>query len=148
MTADDFRRLALGFDGASEGAHMNHPDFRANGRIFATLHPDNVRGMVKLTPERQQQFMRASRAFEPASGAWGLQGATMVRLDAIDEETLGEAMTAAWQLSKPSSVAGRQSSVASRQSSVKAGSRRSKSASQSKSSSRRNAKPARRRTRR
>ena len=47
MTADDFRRLALGFDGASEGAHMNHPDFRANGRIFATLHPDNVRGMVK-----------------------------------------------------------------------------------------------------
>ncbi len=135
MTADDFRRLALGFDGASEGAHMNHPDFRAHGRIFATLHPDNVRGMVKLTPELQQRFMRGSRAFEPASGAWGLQGATMVRLDAIEEETLGEAMTAAWQLSKLSSAkaAGRQSKSPSRR---------------SKSPSRTNAKRSRRSTRR
>ena len=134
MTADDFRRLALGFDGASEGAHMNHPDFRAHGRIFATLHPDRVRGMVKLTPELQQRFIRGSRAFEPASGAWGLQGATMVRLDAIDEETLGEALTAAWQLM--------QSSVAGRRSSVKASRR------QSKSPSRQKTKTARRRIRR
>jgi hypothetical protein len=142
MTADDFRRLALAFDGAVEGAHMNHPDFRAHGRIFATLHPDGVRGMVKLTPELQKQFMRGSRAFEPASGAWGLQGATMVRLDAIDEEVLGEAMTAAWQLS-------RQSSAASRRSSVNVAGRESKPASRrSKSSAGPKAKPARRSKRR
>jgi hypothetical protein len=97
MTADDFRRIALGFDGAVEGAHMNHPDFRANGRIFATLSEDLTRGMVKLSPDVQKQFLRASRAFQPASGAWGLQGATMVQLDALDEETLGDAMTVAWQ---------------------------------------------------
>jgi hypothetical protein len=107
MTADDFRRIALGFDGAVEGAHMNHPDFRANGRIFATLNQDNTRGMVKLTPDVQKQFMRASRAFQPASGSWGLQGATMVELDAIDEETLGEAITSAWQLSATAATARR-----------------------------------------
>jgi hypothetical protein len=77
---------------------MAHPDFRANGRIFATLHPDGKRGMVKLTPDQQREFIDASpSSFQPASGAWGRQGCTMVRLDSIDEGTLGEAMTLAWQ---------------------------------------------------
>jgi hypothetical protein len=37
MTAGDFRRIALSFDGAEEGAHMGAVDFRVGGRIFATL---------------------------------------------------------------------------------------------------------------
>jgi len=77
---------------------MDHPDFRANGRIFATIYPDNTRGMVKLTPEQQQEFIDHDPAvFEPASGAWGRQGCTTVRLAAADEATVGEAMTLAWQ---------------------------------------------------
>jgi hypothetical protein len=55
MKPDDFRRIALSMTDAIESAHMGHPDFRANGRIFATLSPD------------------------------------------ADEETVGEAMTLAWQ---------------------------------------------------
>jgi hypothetical protein len=95
---DEFRRIALKMEGAVESAHMGHPDFRANGRIFATLYPDGESGMVKLTPDQQQEFMRAdSLAFAPASGAWGRQGCTTIRLDSIDEETLGEVMTLAWQ---------------------------------------------------
>ena len=44
MTADAFREIALAFDGAvEEHAHMGHPDFRANGRIFAGLHGDERR---------------------------------------------------------------------------------------------------------
>ena len=98
MTIDDFRRIALGMDGVVEGAHMNHPDFRINGRIFATIYPDGQHGMVKLTPDQQREFMQAHPAmFEPASGAWGRQGCTTVRLDVADEETVGEAMTLAWQ---------------------------------------------------
>ncbi len=94
----DFRRIALGMEDASEGAHMGHPDFRANGRIFATLYPDGERGMVKLTPEQQRRFLREHpTTFEPASGAWGRQGCTTVVLDAADEDTMGEAMTLAWQ---------------------------------------------------
>lgn len=77
---------------------MGHPDFRAHGRIFATLHPDERHGMVKLTPEQQARFIRDhAAAFTPENGAWGRQGCTRVRLDAVDEETLGEAMTLAWQ---------------------------------------------------
>ena len=98
MTPDEFRRLALKMDGSTEGAHMGHPDFRANGKIFATLYPDGQAGMVKLTPDQQQDFISAdAAAFVPASGAWGRQGCTTVRLDSIDEVKLGEAMTLAWQ---------------------------------------------------
>ena len=97
MTPDEFRRLALKMEGAAEGAHMGHPDFRANGKIFATLYPDGASGMVKLTPDQQQDFMSADAAFSPASGAWGRQGCTTVRLDSIVEDKLGEAMTLAWQ---------------------------------------------------
>jgi hypothetical protein len=98
MTPEEFRSIALKIDGSIEGAHMGHPDFRANGRIFATLYPDGQAGMVKLTPAQQQDFMSAdSAAFGPASGAWGRQGCTTVRLDSIDEDSLGAAMTLAWQ---------------------------------------------------
>ena len=98
MTPNDFRRTALAMNGAVEGSHMAHPDFRANGRIFATIYPDNERGMVQLTPGEQQAFMRDHPGvFEPASGAWGRGGSTTVQLDRVDEETLGDAMTLAWQ---------------------------------------------------
>jgi hypothetical protein len=98
MTANAFRRIALGFSGAVEGAHMGHPDFRAGGKIFATLHSGDKTGMVKLTPEQQVEFVRNHpSAFAPESGAWGRQGCTRVYLGAADEEVVGEAMTLAWQ---------------------------------------------------
>ncbi len=85
-------------DGAIERAHMGHPDFRVNGRIFATLHDDNRHGMVKLAPEQQQRFVRDHPGiFSPENGAWGRQGCTRVQLSAADEEVLGEAVTLAWQ---------------------------------------------------
>ena len=98
MTANDFRRIALGLTDAIEGAHMGHPDFRVHGRIFATLHADNKQGMVKLPPVEQDKFVRENPdMFAPENGAWGRQGCTRVQLAAVDEDTLGEAMTLAWQ---------------------------------------------------
>jgi hypothetical protein len=98
LTSDDFRRIALGMTGAIESSHMDHPDFRVNGRIFATLHGDLEFGMVKLTPEQQARFIGdAPKAFAPESGAWGRSGCTAVRLDKVDEEALGEALTLAFQ---------------------------------------------------
>src|SRR5215510_10799256 len=99
MKPTDFRKIALRLQDAIEGEHMAHPDFRVNGRIFATLHPDGQQGMVKVTLDQQRDFIHQYPAtFTPASGAWGRQGCTMVQLSAVDEETLGEAMTLAWQL--------------------------------------------------
>ena len=81
MTADDFREIALSMQGAIERAHMGHPDFRANGKIFATLQADDQRGMVKVAPDEQRVLLREyPKTFTPASGAWGRQGCTMVQI--------------------------------------------------------------------
>ena len=98
MKVDDFRRLALSLPDVVEAAHMGHPDFRANGRIFATLGaPDAEWGMVKLTPEQQDAFVHAApKVFQPVKGGWGRGGATNVRLSAASEKTLRPAMETAW----------------------------------------------------
>lgn len=111
LNAKDFRRIALGMKDTIEGAHMGHPDFRVNGRIFATLHPDLHSGMVKFTLDQQQNFMRENpAAFMPEAGAWGRQGCTRVKLDSVDEDTLGEAITLAWQNTARKGVTGRSKS--------------------------------------
>ena len=82
MTANDFRNLVLSIAGSEEHAHHGHPDFRIQGRLFATLgYPDTTRAMVKLTPEQQSEFMYDFPAvFSPVNGAWGRQGCTSVYL--------------------------------------------------------------------
>jgi hypothetical protein len=97
MDAAGFRRMLLGFTGATEGAHMGHPDFRVGGRIFATLNADETTAMVKLPVNQQARFIGTHSAFRPASGAWGLQGATLVDLAGAEEDVVGEAATIAWQ---------------------------------------------------
>jgi hypothetical protein len=104
MTAAEFRRLALSMPRATESAHMNHPDFRVDGKIFATLgYPDKEHGMVILPPEEQEQFVQAhSAAFTPAKGAWGKRGSsTTVRLNSVDRSTLQRAMEIAWRKRAP-----------------------------------------------
>lgn len=104
LTADDFRDAALSMNGVVERAHMGHPDFRANGRIFASLSANEESGALKLTPEEQRELMRShGKVFTPAAGAWGRQGWTVVQLDPADEASVRGAMLLAWQgvVSKP-----------------------------------------------
>jgi hypothetical protein len=99
MTSDEFREMALGFSGAFESAHMNHPDFRANGKIFASLgYPDGAYGMVKLTPEQQQALMEKTPAvFKPCAGAWGRAGSTSVHLASAKKTVVRVALEAAYR---------------------------------------------------
>jgi hypothetical protein len=107
LTANDFRRLALALPETAEHAHMDHPDFRVCGKIFATLgYPASGWGMVKLTPEQQHYFSKADPAvFVPAKGAWGRRGATSVHLKAMNQETLARAINAAWRNTAPKRLA-------------------------------------------
>src|ERR1700674_1756801 len=99
MTAAEFRRIALSMPQATEDAHMDHPDFRVDGKIFATLgYPDKNHGMVILPPEMQKRLVESdSAAFTPAKGAGGLRGRPCVRLEAVDVPTLERAMEIAWR---------------------------------------------------
>ena len=103
MTAQEFRKIALSLPEASEAAHMGHPDFRVGGRIFATLgYPRSGWGMVKLTPEQQQLFVRAQpRAFAPVEGGWGRAGAPQGRLRAAGKGAVREALAIAWRNRAP-----------------------------------------------
>ena len=95
--------MALALPETEERAHMDHPDFRVGGKIFATLgYPDQSRGMVKLTPEEQHYFSKAEPAvFAPVDGTWGKRGATWVQLKAAKKDTLGKAILAAWRNTAP-----------------------------------------------
>jgi hypothetical protein len=97
MTIDQFRKMALEIPKAVEQSHMNHPDFRVAGKIFASLGvPDEEWGMVKFTPEQQRTFIqRAPEVFKPSSGAWGRQGYTNVYLAAAKAAIVRNALDTA-----------------------------------------------------
>jgi YjbR len=99
VTATDFRRLALGLAEAIEGAHMGHADFRAGGKIFATLgYPNRTFAMVQLTPEQQELFVRTEpKTFRPVPGGWGKKGSTHVLLKTAKKTAVREALKVAWQ---------------------------------------------------
>ncbi|MEP6848638.1 MAG: MmcQ/YjbR family DNA-binding protein [Acidobacteriota bacterium] len=105
MTTDEFRALALSFPETEESSHMDHPDFRVGGKIFATIAPDGMHGMAKLTSDQQEVILRvAPRVFEPASGAWGRKGATMIDLEQAAEDDVRHALSAAWRNTAPKAV--------------------------------------------
>jgi hypothetical protein len=99
IITDEFRALALDIPGAVEQSHMQHPDFRLNGKIFASLGaPSDEWGMVKLTPTQQEKFVkRAPKMFKPCNGAWGRQGYTIVHLESANTPVLRLAIAAAAQ---------------------------------------------------
>lgn len=94
-----FRKLALELPHAVESSHMNHPDFRLNNRIFATLSAEAEGcGMVKLTLEQQAAFIaELPQVFTPVPGGWGRMGMTHVHLAVADEATLRGALTTAYR---------------------------------------------------
>ena len=100
MTINDFRRIALSFEGAEESSHMGQPDFRVDGRIFATLASAHEGyGNLKLTLEQQAEFVQElPQVFIPIAGGWGRMGMTHIRLSAASEDVLTGALHAAWKL--------------------------------------------------
>lgn len=102
MTVDDFRRLALELEGATEGSHMGAVDFRVGGKIFATLaSAAQGLGNLMLSPEEQAAFVaEAPEVFLPVKGGWGRMGATHVRLAVVHEDALRGALEVAWRRRK------------------------------------------------
>ena len=94
-----FRRLALQLPNAVEGAHMDHPDFRLNNQIFATLSAQEKGcGVLKLTSEQQAAFIADQpHIFSPVQGGWGRMGMTFIHLNQADESIMAGALQTAYQ---------------------------------------------------
>ncbi len=96
MTPATFRRLALEQLDAVEGNHMGHADFRVDGKIFASLSPDEDYGVVKLTPEQQEEWTGTlPDSFVALNGAWGRAGWTRVVLEQARAPEVRKALTGA-----------------------------------------------------
>ena len=95
--------MALSLPMAIESAHQGHPDFRVEGKIFATLgYPDRTWGMVKITPKLQQLLLKSEPGvFVPVKGTWGLRGATNVLLRRAKRASLRRALADAWYQAAP-----------------------------------------------
>jgi len=87
---------------------MGSPDFRVNGKIFATLASQRLGyGNLKLTPEQQASFVaELPEAFLPVAGGWGRMGMTHVVLKVVTEDVLTGALRTAWQLRTERNQAG------------------------------------------
>jgi hypothetical protein len=99
MTPEDFKRIALSFEGTEQGSHMGVVDFRVAGRIFATL-PSKMKGYgnLALSPEQQVAFCaELPKVFIPIDGGWGRAGMTHVALAETNEDLLRGALEAAWR---------------------------------------------------
>jgi len=94
-----FRRLALELPGAIESSHMNHPDFRLNNQIFATLSAQKKGcGVLKLTTEQQQAFIAEQPTiFSPVQGGWGRMGMTYIHLNQAGESIMAGALKTAFR---------------------------------------------------
>src|ERR1700748_41788 len=94
-----FRRLAVSLPEAVESSHMNHPDFRLNNQIFATLSgQEKGCGVLKLTLDQQAAFISDQpHIFSPVQGGWGRMGMTYIHLNDADESIMAGALSTAHQ---------------------------------------------------
>jgi hypothetical protein len=93
---EDFRRIALSLEGASEAPHFDRMAFCV-ARTFATLAADQKTANIKFSPDEQAfKSMLAPEAFAPLDNAWGRQGWTVATLSRLSEVELRAALEMAW----------------------------------------------------
>ena len=104
---DDLRRIALSLPQAYEDIHRHRPAFRVEKKIFAMLGVtgnaalftslgwDNV-AVVKLDREDQLNMAAAHREAVQPTETYGHHGWTYLKLEGLDEPTLGLILRLAW----------------------------------------------------
>ena len=93
--------MALSFAETEERAHMNHPDFRVRGKIFATVPPDEAHLHIFV----EEGEARATVAEDPAAFEelwWGKQlRGVRVNLVAADAARVCELLEESWRRKAP-----------------------------------------------
>lgn len=101
--AEVFRKLASSLPQAEEHEHWERPSFRVRGRIFATLWPDEARGVVKVSRGEMMALAEADPAIFTAR-PWGASSWLSVALPKVDPDQLGELIVEAWRGVAPKRV--------------------------------------------
>lgn len=105
ITIQQARKAALSMPETEEKKHFDTPDFRIRNKVFATLHEDKNRMVVKLSIIDQSVFCAFDKeVIFPVPGGWGRQGWTFINLKKIKKEMFMDALTTAWKTVAPGSL--------------------------------------------
>ena len=105
LTVSDSRTIILSLPEVEEHEHWGRPAFRVNNKIFATLWPNELRAVLKLTPEIQQELIAEEpEIYSKVAGAWCERGYTNVNLEQTDAEEFASVAKLAWRLAAPKRV--------------------------------------------
>ncbi|MVM37533.1 MmcQ/YjbR family DNA-binding protein [Spirosoma sp. HMF3257] len=97
VNVNTFRQMALSFPEMSEQPHFDKSSFKVGKKIVVTLNIKENRCCVKLSEIDQGLFSAFDRTvIYPVPNKWGKQGWTLVSLEKVNEETLLDALRAAY----------------------------------------------------
>ncbi len=96
ITESTFRKIALSFPEAKEQDFRGRPSFRVGGKMFATLHPEDKRAVVKLSLAKQKALIK-SDAQAYSLMPWSYQGFTSVHLRRVNAAKIRELVEGAWR---------------------------------------------------
>jgi hypothetical protein len=99
--APDFRTLAMSLPKVSELPHFDSASFRVNGKIFAQLSGDGLKGLVKLSADRQEWALQTFRDHCSAEPHWGRYGWTWLAWATLPTDTLNELLAESWRAVAP-----------------------------------------------
>lgn len=103
VSNEQVRELALALPGVSEQDHWGKPSFRVGRKIFATLHAEDRRAVLKFPIPDQTALV----AMEPAVysiGGWAHQGWTMVDLKKVPKTRFAGQLALAWKQVAPKRI--------------------------------------------
>ena len=102
ISNQQFREMALSFAEASEIPHFQKTSFRVNKKIFATLDENSARACLPFSEIDQSVFITFDKSvIYPVPNKWGKQGWTFIELQKIEEETMLDALKAAYRKVAP-----------------------------------------------
>ncbi|RNL52528.1 MmcQ/YjbR family DNA-binding protein [Pedobacter jejuensis] len=106
LTVEEFKKLALSFENATEEPHFEKASFRVNKKIFATLNSSKCAISLKLTPVDQSVFCSFdSENIYQANGPWGKQGWTIFEFNKLKEDLIEDALTLSYCNVAPKNLA-------------------------------------------
>lgn len=101
---EQIKKLALSLPEAHEEGHWGSPSFRVRKKIFAVLHADERRVVLKL-PRDYQEALVATNPEVYSLGGWSHQGWTNVCLKRVRKTEFQEHLVEAWREVAPKRLA-------------------------------------------
>lgn len=96
VTINEFKDLALSFDGVTASPHFNRTAFKTK-KTFVTLDEKDGSINVILTPVQQSVYVTINQQMIFAvPNKWGLQGWTTVQLSFVESTLLKEILDLAY----------------------------------------------------